>query len=113
MLVTIVRTTIVKKSSIEYRRSLSEEEVLEGKIMVMKDDLKFFPKPFRKFEVNVAGKKFELALEAIDCQCRGPMQPHQHYWLPVKEAKAMLRWERGAHVVLKKEKDASYTLSNQ
>jgi hypothetical protein len=102
----------MKKSSTEYRRSLSEEEVLEGKIMVMKDDLKFFPKPFRKFEVKVGENKFELAVEAVDCQCRGPAQPHQHYWLPVKEAKAFIRWERGAHVVLKKEKDSSYTLSN-
>lgn len=103
----------MKRTSNEYRRSLSEEEVLEGKIMIMKEDLKFFPKPFRKFPVKVAGKNIELAVEAIDCQCRGPAQPHQHFWLPVKEAKTLIRWERGAHVIVKKEKDASYTLSNQ
>jgi len=103
----------MKKSLSEYRRTLSEEEVLAGKIMVLKDDLKFFPKPFKKFAVSVGDKKVELAVEALDCQCRGPAQPHQHYWLPVKEAKGLIRWERGAHIVLKKQKDSSYTLSNQ
>lgn len=103
----------MKKSTAEYRRTLSEEEVIEGKIMIMKEDLKFFPKPFKKFTATVGTKKAELAVEAIDCQCRGPAQPHQHFWLPVKEVKGMIRWERGAHVVLKKESDATYTLSNQ
>jgi len=102
----------MKKTATEYRRSLSEEEVHEGKIMIMKDALKFFPKPFRAFSVKAGGKKYELAVEAIDCRCRGEAEPHQHFWLPLKEARAAITWQRGAHVILRKDKDAGYILSN-
>ena len=96
----------------EYHRTLSEEEVHEGRIMIMKDALKFFPKPFKSFNVTSGGKKFELAVDAIDCRCRGEVKPHQHYWLPLKDAKNALRWERGAHVTIVKRKDGEYSLES-
>lgn len=51
-----------------------------------------------------------LSAEAVDCQCRGPAQPHHHYWLPVKEMLGKIRWERGAHITVRKNNDA-YTMT--
>jgi hypothetical protein len=103
----------MKQSSTQYRRTLSEEEIHEGKIMIMKEALKFFPKPFKKFAVKIGDKSVELAVEAVDCQCRGPQLPHQHFWLPVKDAKARLRWEHGASVTVSKDKAGSYSIDSR
>ena len=103
----------MNKSSTEYRRSLSEEEVHAGKLMVLKEAIKFFPKPFRKFTIKAGEKQFELAIEAVDCRCRGEAEPHQHFWLPLQEAKGAITWQRGASIVVRKGKDSGYMLSNQ
>ena len=101
----------MKKNMREYHRSLSAEEVRDKQIMITKDALGFFPKPFKKFSVAVGVKKFELAVESVSCKCRGPALPHEHYWLPVKEVLAEIRWERGTRITVKKEKDSSYKLT--
>ena len=103
----------MNRNSTEYHRTLSEEEVHEGRLMIMKEAVKFFPKPFKSFVISAGGKTFELALEAIDCHCRGEIKPHQHYWLPLGEAKNLLRWERGAHVTIGKRKEGGYTLESR
>ncbi len=102
----------MKKSATEYHRTLSEEEVHSGKIMIMQDALKFFPKPFKVFPVTVGGEKFDLTVEAIDCRCRGEAEPHQHYWLPLKDAKGSITWHRGATIVVRKGTGSAYTISN-
>ena len=102
----------MKKSATEYHRTLSEEEVHEGKIMIMKDALKFFPKPFKAFAVSAGGKNFDLYVEAIDCRCRGETEPHQHFWLPLRDARVVLTWHRGATIVVRKEKGTAYSISN-
>jgi hypothetical protein len=103
----------MKKSQTEYHRVLSDEEVHEGRIMIMQDAVKFFPKPFKAFTVTAGGKKFQLAVEAVDCRCRGEAEPHQHFWLPLKEAKTTLKWERRAHVAVVKVKDGEFSLESR
>ena len=94
-----------------FHRTLSPAEVQEKRIMITRDALRFFPKPFRKFSLGVGEKTYELAVEAVECQCMGPAKPHEHYWLPVKECLEGVRWERGGRVVLTKTKDLVYTMS--
>ncbi len=101
----------MKNASNVYRRILSEEEFQQSKLMVTKDALRFFPKPFKKFPLNVGATTFEAAVEAVECHCMGPMQPHEHYWLPLKEHARLLAWEKGRRVTVTKEKDASYALA--
>jgi len=101
----------MKKAVTEYRRTLSQEEVQGTKLMIMKEALKFFPKPFKKFSLAIGEKTFELAVEAEDCQCRGPAQPHQHFWLPMKESAKEVRWGKGATVVIGKVKEGEYRLT--
>jgi len=94
-----------------YRRTISAEEVSEKVVMITKEGLHYFPKPFRKFALLIGDKTYELAIEAKECTCRGPASPHEHYWLPMKDALAGVRWERGANIVVKKEKDQVYRLT--
>lgn len=96
------------KKMTEYQRTLSHDEIQENRVMIMNDALKFFPKPFRKFSLAVGEKTFELAVEAEDCECRGPAQPHQHYWLPMKDSVHEVKWGRGARIVIVKEKEGVY-----
>ena len=94
-----------------YQRSLSAEELSDKVVMITKEALRFFPKPFRKFTLQVGEKSHELAVESKECTCRGPANPHEHYWLPVKDCLEGLRWERGTRVTVRKEKDLLYRLS--
>jgi hypothetical protein len=96
-----------KKSA--YTRDLSADEVIQHRIMVTKDALGFFPKPFRKFTLRVGSTEQETAVEAIECHCLGSAQPHEHYWLPVKAEAAGHPWERGKRVSIRKD-DKGYSL---
>ncbi len=94
-----------------YQRTISAEELTEKIVMITKEALRFFPKPFRKFTLLAGDKSHEVSVVAKECTCRGPASPHEHYWLPVKECLEGVRWERGARVTLKKEKDSSYRMT--
>jgi hypothetical protein len=91
-----------------YTRELSADEVKQHRIMVTKDALGFFPKPFRKFMLRVGSTEQETAVEAVECHCMGPAQPHEHYWLPVKADQTGHPWERGKRVTVRKD-DTGYT----
>lgn len=47
--------------------------------MVTKDGLGVFPAVGESFPLVHAGKRQSVALEAVDCTCRGADKPHQHY----------------------------------
>ncbi|MBE7520309.1 MAG: hypothetical protein HS107_13805 [Thermoflexaceae bacterium] len=64
-----------------YIRKLSPEEVREGYIMILKDRLAYFPPPGATFSLHDGGELSEATIEAVDCECRGPERPHQHYRL--------------------------------
>lgn len=65
-----------------YERKVSSEEAREGYILVLKDRLTFFPPPGEPFEVRDGGIARRVSIEAVDCECRGPEKPHQHFRLP-------------------------------
>ncbi len=94
-----------------YRRTLSAEELADKTVMITREALRFFPKPFKKFSLLIGEKSHELAIESKECTCRGPANPHEHYWIPMKDCLEGLRWERGARVTVKKEKDLTYRLT--
>lgn len=93
----------MKNSKRAYTRELSADEVKQHRIMVTKDALGLFPKPFKKFTLRVGDAEQETAVEAIECHCMGPAQPHEHYWLPVKPEPAGHPWERGRRVSIRKD----------
>jgi hypothetical protein len=101
----------MKNATDVYRRILSEEEFQQGKLMVTKDALRFFPKPFKKFTLAVGDKTLEAAVEAVECHCMGLAQPHEHYWLPLKDNARPLEWEKGRRVTVTRQKDATYVVS--
>lgn len=94
-----------------YERTLSDDEIREERIMVSKEALKFFPKPFHKFNLRIGDQSVEAAVVSISCKCRGPEKPHEHYWLPVPHGG--LRRERATRATIVKNDDQSYSLTLQ
>lgn len=80
-----------------YERKLSGEEAREGYVMILKDRLGFFPPPGESFELIEGGETRPVAIEAVDCDCRGPGKPHQHYRLGCHDLRA------GDHVRISRE----------
>jgi hypothetical protein len=93
----------MKSTKSEYTRDLSADEVKQHRLMVTKDALGFFPKPFKRFKLHMGEAEQETAVEAIECHCMGIAQPHEHYWLPVKPDAAGHAWERGKRVTIRKD----------
>jgi hypothetical protein len=98
----------MKNKKNEYTRDLSADEVKQHRLMVTKDALGFFPKPFKKFKMRVGSEEQETAVEAIECHCLGSAQPHEHHWLAVKPGGAGHAWERGRRVTIRKD-EKGYT----
>jgi len=92
----------MKNTKSTYTRDLSADEVKQHRLMVTKDALGFFPKPFKTFTLRVGSAEQETAVEAIECHCMGLAQPHEHYWLPVKAEPSEHPWERGKRVTIRK-----------
>jgi hypothetical protein len=93
----------MKNKKNTYTRDLSADEVKQHRLMVTKEALGFFPKPFKKFMLHVGAEEQETAVEAVECHCMGPAQPHEHYWLPVKAEASGHPWERGKRVTIRKD----------
>lgn len=49
--------------------------------MILKDRLTFFPSPGEGFALRDGGETRRATIDAVDCECRGPDRPHQHYRL--------------------------------
>ncbi|MEO8541206.1 MAG: hypothetical protein ABI577_15805 [bacterium] len=69
-----------------YERKLSAEEAREGYIMVLKDQLAFFPPVGEPFQLHEGTSSRTASVDAEDCVCRGPEKPHQHYSIRWKTA---------------------------
>lgn len=64
-----------------YMRTISSSEAREGHIMILKSDLSFFPLKGSQFELIAGGKPHAATVEAVHCECRGPAEPHDHYFI--------------------------------
>jgi hypothetical protein len=62
-----------------YRRRVSADEAHEGYVLVLKNRLTFFPPVGQPFTLASGGASCRARVETVDCTCRGPDRPHQHY----------------------------------
>lgn len=62
-----------------YTRRISAEEAAGGFVMVLKDHLDVFPAAGTPFHVVHDGRRLQVRVNAVPCECRGPSFPHEHY----------------------------------
>ena len=84
-----------------YTRTISEEEAAEGYLMVLKDQLAFFPLVGTEFELQSANRRLRANVEKYHCECRGPEKSHDHYFIRHEGLK------KGDTVVLRKDEKKS------
>lgn len=68
-----------------YKRKISAEEAMLGKILITKDMWKRVPAPGARVQVKFHGTNLRATIEAISCTCRGPLKPHEHYYFVLPE----------------------------
>lgn len=68
-----------------YKRKISAEEAMLGKVLITKNMWKHLPQPGAQLRVHFHGKKLPVTIEAIACTCRGPLKPHEHYYFVLPE----------------------------
>ncbi len=79
-----------------YERKISSEEAAQGYFLVLKNKLLFFPSVGSAFSVKVGAGEKKAAVESYHCECRGPEEPHEHYFV---------RWPglaKGDRVIIRK-----------
>jgi hypothetical protein len=64
-----------------YERNISSEEAKQGYFLVLKNKLPFFPSIGSLFSVKVGAREKKAAVESYHCECRGPEEPHEHYFV--------------------------------
>jgi hypothetical protein len=79
-----------------YERKISVDEEKEGYFFVLKNKLSFFPPVGTPFSIKVGATKKKTMVESYHCECQGPDEPHEHYFV---------RWKglaKGDRIVVKK-----------
>jgi hypothetical protein len=79
-----------------YKRDISKDEAEQGYFLVLKNKLSFFPATGSTFYVKSGAKQIKAVVESYHCECRGPEEPHEHYFI---------RWKglaKGDHVIMKR-----------
>ncbi len=89
-----------------YERKISSEEAAQGYFLVLKNKLSFFPPIGSPFSVKVGAKKKKAVVESYHCECQGPDEPHDHYFV---------KWPglaKGDHLLVRKtpEKGNHYSI---
>ena len=89
-----------------YTRTISMTEAKEGYIMILKSGLAMFPMKGSSFSLVAGGSTKRAAVESYHCECRGPAEPHEHYFVRWPHLKA------GDTVILEKDprRSGTYTL---
>ncbi len=64
-----------------YERKISSEEAKQGYFLVLKNKLLFFPSIGTPFSVKVGVREKKAVVESYHCDCRGPEEPHEHYFV--------------------------------
>ena len=64
-----------------YSRKISSKEAQEDFIFVLKNKLSFFPPLGNTFKLVTDELSKEVKVESYLCTCRGPEQPHEHYFI--------------------------------
>ncbi|MFA6540626.1 MAG: hypothetical protein WCT99_03415 [Bacteroidota bacterium] len=89
-----------------YERTISAEEARQRYFLVLKNKLPFFHGVGTPFSVKVGTQKKKAVVESYHCECQGPDQPHEHYFV---------RWNglaKGDRLIVKKtsEKENLYSI---
>ncbi len=88
-----------------YERKISSEEAREGYFLVLKNKLSFFPPIGSPFSIKIGAKKKKAIVESYRCECQGPAEPHEHYFV---------KWQglaKGDQLIVKKTSDDEYQYS--
>lgn len=93
-----------------YTRRLSGEEIKGRFIMVMKKDLKFFPKIGTDFKLKVNDREFETRIDAVECWCMGPRKPHSHYHIKYDHIREAFDFHFAKVIAIEKLADDQYEL---
>ncbi len=101
---------IVKADTFD--KALTQTEALEKKIIIPKQALKFFPKPWKDFTLKSGKTKYTTRIESVSCNCMGPQKKHDHYWLQDEKTKELLDWRAGMHIKFSKVKENEYMLES-
>ena len=64
-----------------YSRKISQTEAKEDFIFILKNKLSFFPPLGNMFQLATDELSREVMVESYPCTCRGPEQPHEHYFI--------------------------------
>jgi hypothetical protein len=67
-----------------YARKISPEEARGAYVMVVKNELPFFPHRGETFQLVHDNKLSMARVESYPCTCRGPELPHVHYFIRFK-----------------------------
>ena len=94
-----------------YKRKVSAEEVQEGYIFILKDFVRFFPKPKIPFKLIVNEKEYEVQVSMADCWCMGPNKPHVHYRIPIRQFQGKFPIFRNTTVTFTKLENGVYSLT--
>ena len=64
-----------------YSKKITSEEEQGHFVLVLKDRLSFFPGEGETFKLVHNGQPRKARVESYPCTCRGPDQPHSHYFV--------------------------------
>ena len=102
--------SINKITSTTYEKTLSQSEVLNKQIIIVKQALKLFPKPWKDFTLYVGKEKLTTHIESISCTCTGIQMPHQHYLLRDENLIKQLNLKPNLGIKFQKLNDKEYQL---
>ena len=71
-----------------YSKKITSEEEQKNFVLVLKDRLSFFPEEGETFKLIHNGQPRKAKIESYPCSCRGPDQPHSHYFVKSKGLRA-------------------------
>jgi hypothetical protein len=77
-----------------YTRKLSTTEVKEACILILKNKVKYFPEPGKRFTMRIGGKEFTTQVVQTSCTCQGPEYPHFHWHLDASGFIGLLKGSR-------------------
>lgn len=71
-----------------YSKKITSEEEQKRFVLILKGRLSFFPVEGKTFRLIHNGQPRKAKLESYRCNCRGPDEPHSHYFLRAVGLKA-------------------------
>jgi hypothetical protein len=71
-----------------YSKKITSEEAQKRFVLVLKDRLSFFPVEGKTFRLIHNGTPKKAKVESYPCRCRGPDEPHSHYFVKTSGLKA-------------------------